>query len=561
MKRARALAAAALVFGPPAAALGYIAIYGINAAHWDHLTNAELFDRYYRGTLSSEFLLRPHLEHIKLFPRLIWLALGIPSRFNNLVEQYAQWAVLGATAVMLFAAARRRTGTPAIAFAWQFVPVSLLLFSVRQHEALLVGDGLIAYLTTAAGIFALARLDRPGFAAVVAAAAAVFVASFSHANGFVFWPIGALLLIASRERPEWRGLWIWTVAAGGAIALYVAHWPQTASNSLGFALANPLETIVFAFAAAGTPFGQQPALQIVFGLAALALQGAALAIAYRAWRRGDRLPFGASLILFALGVQALIAIGRTADDAGVGIASRYAVFIALGMSGAYLTALERARADRTGHRLVRASAILILIGSIPGYAEGIDAGPRERDGRLRAAQVLRSVPQQTDAAIERLLYPSAADGRRFAAMLEHWRLNVFAGQPCATPTRAGAVAAAHFLDQVNFDLVRPGAAYEVTSGDSVGVEGWAFDQQTWRPFACGYVRIDPSGVRIPLAYGLDRPGVRTHYKLPRGSATGYTVIFSAAQLTPGENVLSLELVARGGTRLVTVPRLVTITRR
>jgi hypothetical protein len=172
------------------------------------------------------------------------------------------------------------------------------------------------------------------------------------------------------------------------------------------------------------------------------------------------------------------------------------------------------------------------------------------------------VPQQTDAAVETLLYPFAGDGRRFAAMLEHWRLNVFAEPPCGRdPMQAGAVSAMHFLDQVNFDVIKPGATFEVTSGESVTLTGWAFDQQAWRPFECGYVRIEPSGVRIPLAYGLNRPDVRQAHTLRVGSAPGYTVIFSAAQLTPGENVLTLELVARGGRRVVTVPRIVTMTRR
>lgn len=50
MTRALTPAAALAALGPPAAALGYIYSYGVNAAHWDHLTNAELFDRYDLGT-------------------------------------------------------------------------------------------------------------------------------------------------------------------------------------------------------------------------------------------------------------------------------------------------------------------------------------------------------------------------------------------------------------------------------------------------------------------------------------------------------------------------------
>src|SRR5258708_4559049 len=255
VRRVLAVAAALAVLGPPAAALGYIYAYGVNAAHWDHLTNAELFDRYYRGTLTLDFLLRPHLEHIKFFPRLMWLALGVPSRFNNLVEMYAQWAILCGTAVLLYAVARRRTGLPHASLIARFIPITLLLFTPRQHEALLVGDGVIAYLCIAAGLAALALLDRGGGAlvSIVCAAPCAFVASFSHANGCLFWPLGPLMLARA---PVKRRAAIWTAPAAPPLPLFVFHYPETAAASLAYAVSHPATAAAYAIPAAGTPFGQ-----------------------------------------------------------------------------------------------------------------------------------------------------------------------------------------------------------------------------------------------------------------------------------------------------------------
>ena len=566
MQRALALAAALVVLAPPAVALAYIYAYGVNAAHWDHLAYAELFDQFNRGTLSAELLLRPHLEHVKLFPRLMALALGVPSRFNNLVEMYAQWGLLCITAVTLYAVMRRTTRLAGWALTACFVPIALLLFTPRQHEALLVGDAMIAYLCVASAVAAFALLERGQTGAVLCGCAAAFVASFSHANGFLLWPIGALLLMSrvdstARRRAALVALWV--AFAGGALLLYIQHWPETASANLSYAAAHPGSTAAFAIAAGGTPFGQTPRIQVAFGWSALAIEALALAGAAVARVRGARLPFGTWLILFALGMQAFIALGRTSGDVGLGVPSRYAIFLGLGMAGAYLAALElRAGALRKARWLAGAAAAVILAGSITGYTEGLASGPKERDTRLMIAQILRTVPQQTDETLRAMLYPFPTRARRYAALLEQWRLNLFA-QPLQSVEglRQDSAPPVHVVEHVNFQPVKPGVAVAFAGGRTIIVSGWAFDQRAWRPFASGYLRIDPVRTRIPIAYGLARPDVADAYHLGRHATAGYAVTFSSDVLAPGENTVRLEFIAAEGDRVVTTPPLAILTRQ
>lgn len=564
VKRALAPAAALAACIPPLIALWYIHTYGVNGAHWDHLTNAELFDRYYRGALGMDYLLKPHLEHIKLFPRLVWLALGVPSHFNNLVEMYAQCAIMSAAAAVLYTVARRRTALSHAALLAHFVPIGLLLFTVRQHEAMLVGDGMIAYLSVAAGIAALALLDRGGVTRDALAAAAAFVAAFSHASGFLLWPIGLAMLLTG---PAFAGksvaAAIWVGVSVCAVALYVAHWPETAGASLSFATAHVWKTIAYAVSAAGTPFGQAPSLQTRFGVCAMVLEAIAVALAVRERGRGGRVPFGAWLILFAWGVQALVAAGRLVGDVGIGVASRYAVFIGLGMAGAYLTALELGRdRQRPGPRLLGAAAlVVILAGSVTGYREGMNSGPIERDGRLRAVQVLRTVPQQTDDALATLLYPFAPHARLFAASLEQHRLNVFAQpprDPAGLPRGDGPPIA--ILDQVNFAPVSAERPVTFGPNQTMALSGWAFDRRTGRPFASGFLRISPGGILLPLAYGLERRDVVAAYHLRRGAAPGFAATFSSDALAPGENALRLEFIG-GDDRVFVTPIVARLVRR
>ena len=566
MQRALTLAAALVVLAPPAVAFGYIYNYGVNAAHWDHLLTAELFDQYYRGVLGADLLLRPHLEHVKLFPRLMTLALGVPSRFNNLVEMYAQWGLLCVTAGTLFGVMRRMTGLRGWLMTAGFLPVALLLFTPRQHEALLVGDGMIAYLCVAGAVAALALLHRGGIGAVAGAGAAAFVASFSHANGFLLWPIGTLMLLSTAEPAGGRRaarLALWIACAAGAILLYVLHWPETAGANLNAAAASPGKTAAFAIAAGGTPFGQSPRIQVAFGWCALAIEGLALASAVSVRRRGAAAPFGTWLILFALGMQALIALGRAGEDVGLGVPSRYAIFIGLGMAGAYLAALElRARRLPNARWLAAAAAAVILAGSATGYREGLASGPRSRDARLMVEQILRSVPQQTDETLGAMLYPFPVHARLYVAALERWRLNVFAHSLRGVEgLRQDPAPPIYYVDHVNFQPVKPGVPVPFAGGRTIIIAGWAFDERTWRPFASGYLRIDPAGTRIPIAYGLARPDVAASHRLRRRVNVGYAVTFSSDALVAGENAVRMEWIAADGDRVVTTPPLAILTRQ
>src|SRR5258708_16095005 len=126
--RERRLAAIAwtLAIVPALVLVLYIAIYTVNAREWDHVNDAEVFDRWDRGELTLEYLFRQHNEHRKTAPRLLVLGLGQLTRWDTRAENFMLLAVVAGTALILFAAFRRDaalTDSPAPAPLW-FVPAA-----------------------------------------------------------------------------------------------------------------------------------------------------------------------------------------------------------------------------------------------------------------------------------------------------------------------------------------------------------------------------------------------------------------------------------------------------
>src|SRR5207253_7208048 len=51
-----------LIVVPALITLTYVRLYGVNGPEWDHLTSAEIFERWDTGHLDAAFLWRPHNE-------------------------------------------------------------------------------------------------------------------------------------------------------------------------------------------------------------------------------------------------------------------------------------------------------------------------------------------------------------------------------------------------------------------------------------------------------------------------------------------------------------------
>jgi len=240
LQRAAPLFLWPLVLAPAVAGFLYVRAFGVSVVFSDAWSMVRLFEGWHSGTLSVSELWAPHNEHRMLFPKGVELLLGLLTKYDNVAEMYLIEFCFLVTLVVLFCAfaetvtegARLRVLSPWLLVC--FIPISLLVFSLRQYENMLLGFQINFAFTQTFGVLALFLLrlltrggpsgglrDGPGdglerlqFFAVAGALVCATVAAFSTVQGLLVWPAGLLGLFLSPARRRAKGisLVVWALA-------------------------------------------------------------------------------------------------------------------------------------------------------------------------------------------------------------------------------------------------------------------------------------------------------------------------------------------------------------
>ncbi|HEX4565807.1 MAG TPA: hypothetical protein VH138_04210, partial [Vicinamibacterales bacterium] len=146
-RRAVRVMAWGMVALPALLLLLYIVLHRVNGPTWDYTTLAEVFDKWHHGTFTLSFLFRQHNEHRIAVPRLVILALGELTRWDNRTEMIAHWWLMCAITVLLFRSLRIELGGAVTSTErlLLFVPIALLSLSPRSQQAFM-GFGFPHYL-------------------------------------------------------------------------------------------------------------------------------------------------------------------------------------------------------------------------------------------------------------------------------------------------------------------------------------------------------------------------------------------------------------------------------
>jgi hypothetical protein len=359
---------------PPIAAASLVATYGVDLPLWDQWELIPMMDKLFGGQpLHFADLWQQYNEHRLFFPNLVWIALARASRWDvrwemafQIVVWTAVFPVLARAAMVDIEEARGRGS------AWVVPILSLLHFTLRQAENWLCGFQVQLILGNAGVLVGLVLLTRKSLSArhMAAAVVAGLLATFSFANGLLFWPIGGFVLVARRASRARLAAF----AAVGVLAwtTYFVGFklPPPRNPWVNFPLASdpelslsrPLDCIGYALAFIGTPVGPHGATSGPYiGLGAAGIVALAWLIV-RAGRAGDPRPIlmWVGLAMHAAGSGAVAAIVRSGLGGGAdaALSSRYVTIAVLFWEALVVAALIAAPAVG---RLRLAGPLLIAV--------------------------------------------------------------------------------------------------------------------------------------------------------------------------------------------------------
>lgn len=423
------------------AALLYVRLYGVNVFYADEWELVPLLRGSAHGTLGVADLLAHHNGHVYLFPWSVMLLLGRLTGYDTVPLMYLVAACLLVTSLAIFHAYSRSVGRSPLACLF-FLPVPLLLFSLRQHENLLWGNQITFAFAQTFSVLALYLLfatteGRRRKLAFPAAALCAAAASCSAAPGLLAWPAGLVLLMISPGggKPAGRLL----AGAWGLLgaAIWIAYLVGRGGSGPPpfFALGHPAGWAEYLVTLSGGSLFWSEGAVLTAGTLLVPLAGAALALILAFGKTGEN-AFWISLGAFSLLSLALIAAGRSGfggeafAQAGV---SRYAAFSIPGVVALYclLANLTLNAGSRVAAGLLVLLAVAMLASVAHSYPRGMEAGRKIEDSREQAARILVSHETEPLAAFTIFGHePKRIQG--YARFMDRRDYGVFAAESSGT---------------------------------------------------------------------------------------------------------------------------------
>lgn len=546
----------------------YIRAYGVNVLFWDEWSFLPpLVERMYAGTLTFYDLFKQHNDHRISFPLLVMLGVGYLTGLNTVAIMYATWVALCLAAVMLYLVCRRLIPSTSLALAL-FVPVAWLVFSPRQVESLLRGDGIAAVLAAVAALGAIFFLSRARTLdwAFLAAVGCAIVTSFSWGIGLAIWPTGVFQALVIRrasaaggEAIAWKALAVWCAIAAVTYAAYYVDYVRPPYGSYGPTLAQlrdrPESILSYFFVTVGAPLAVEPwAAQAIGVLLVPVYVGVLVAALVRPkiMTRTTTAPLG--MAAFALASFALVVAGRAGLGPEQALASRYTTISGLGVVSLYLFAVAFAVARcrppaRGASHLAAFLLALIGLGLVTSYTWGEKEGVRWRTEREAMAYHVATYGLQSDPTLARVgMDPTSV--RRSSAYFEANGLSVFSG-PRVDPTslRRASGSPLHSLDSFNGHPIPPDrvVVVEATGVDTIPIVGWAVDKNAGRAAGGVFVVIDDR-VHLTTMYGQERGWVVEQQGNPAYRFSGFAASLAPRALERGRHSVRLKVVSADRTR-------------
>jgi hypothetical protein len=370
-----------LVMLPIGFAAFLIMTYSVNVPYADEWATAQLFVYQAEGSLSLTHLFAQQNEFRQLFPNLLFLALGIITRWNLRYEMLVSLLLACLVSFNIYRISRVTIAGDEKRL-WLLVGTNLLIFSPVQYETWLLGMQIvyfapIACLTTCLSV-AYSGLSLK--AKLTIGALLSIVSTFSSANGILCWVLvlPVLLVVCDWRRPfvpfligGWMALCLLSVS----FYLYGYKMPEWHPSPTEF-LRHPARALTYLGAFLGAPLApgngtsQLAAAMLIGTFASILFFGACaylwMGFADRSLRK--RMIVFVMIGAYSFGTGLMVTSARLGFGIPQALSSRYSTFsLYLLVSLIYLTpiVLEHARANGYVPNRVRitrlASAVAIVL--------------------------------------------------------------------------------------------------------------------------------------------------------------------------------------------------------
>src|SRR5688500_16183986 len=134
-----------LIVLPAVMSLLFVRSYGVDVPFMDDWRNVLLLEKLYNGTITVRDLFRPANEHLTTIPYIVFLVLGYVTHYDTTTSMYASWFFIAISSIIVYASVRQAL-TSATRALIVFLPVTWLLFSPRQSQALLTETTMCIFL-------------------------------------------------------------------------------------------------------------------------------------------------------------------------------------------------------------------------------------------------------------------------------------------------------------------------------------------------------------------------------------------------------------------------------
>ena len=233
--------------------------YGVDLPYRDDWALAVRIEKIFNSSFSLNDLFAQHNAHRIFFPLLLMLPTAVLSKWN--IFYWLALSLVFAIGTFLLYVYQIRVTKKKIGdnTANLLIPaVSIMVFSQKQFINWLFGIQLIVFMSIFFVVAGIVLLSKNPFNSkyFILAAISGFMATFSFANGIIFWPLGVIIILLTpcssfKQKSKYAFCWLIITAATVYLFLYKYNTSQEVSPSLSWHTLT--EIFLFIFSYLGNP--------------------------------------------------------------------------------------------------------------------------------------------------------------------------------------------------------------------------------------------------------------------------------------------------------------------